>query len=206
MPDFLAYEVVGALSHDGCPVCLALEIEERRWLDTFRREAKDDPKVIEQFLASGGFCRRHAWQLHDRAAQTQTLRGLERVVLTLAERDLARISQLDLGRRRRRRHHLLQRTAACLACRHVEEATARKVGLLLEALDERPVWDRYVRSGGLCYAHLAVAVEAAADASSPLATALLEDWQGRLQAARQESGPVPALTRLYAGARPFRPE
>ena len=44
MPDIFSYEIVEALRSRGCPLCRVLAIEDVRWVETFRREAR--PKVV----------------------------------------------------------------------------------------------------------------------------------------------------------------
>lgn len=204
MPDFLAYELVAALARRGCPVCRALSLDETRWLDTFCREAKNDPGVIRTFLAAGGLCAGHTRALCERAEAAGAVRGLERIFRSLAEQDVGRLADAQV-RGRRGRRGLLERRTACPACTHRAGAASRKVALFVEALREAPVRARYARSDGLCYAHLAAAVEAAAAEELELVPLLLEDWRARLRRACADAEPALALARLYAGLAPCAP-
>lgn len=162
----------------GCPLCRALADAERAWIASFVREGRFAPRARARFFEAGGFCRRHAWMVHRRAAELGTGAAVADLYGNVARRDLAILGDLLRdGRRGRGRRWSLARGDTCLACEHAEQSLERKAAFLAESLREGPVRELYAASDGLCFAHLQAAVEAADDEAARL---LLEDWRGRL--------------------------
>jgi hypothetical protein len=176
MPTIFTDEVTAAMSSKGCPLCRVTADDDRRWLEIFRREARRDADLRHGFFAAGGFCRRHAWALHDSA---EAALAVADVYGALADRDLASLDGFD-----RRRRRSLRRTGRCPACVAGEEALERKVFFFLQALATETVGQRYVTSDGLCFAHLAAVIEQAGGDDERTIAFLVEDWRGRLAAVR----------------------
>lgn len=187
LPDIFGYDIVEALGRSGCPLCRVEAIEDRRWMDSFWREGRKDPRMRRRFFDAGGFCRHHAWLLHRSVAAKDKGAAIADVYGWLAESDLAWLHDLrgGLGRGRRLRRRL-ERTEACPACVALEEAGERNVHFFIEALSEAHVRARYASSDGLCFTHLTAAVNRALHANEDLARFLLDDWRARLAELRIE--------------------
>ncbi len=190
MVDIFNYDLVEALRRPGCPLCRALFLDERRWVDSFWREGKQDSGTRKRFFEAGGFCRRHAWFLHGLVAAEGSGAAIADVYGWLAGYDLRWLEEIRRSlddRKRPRKASVLKRRRRCPACVAAAEANERKVHFFVEALAEQPVRDAYRRSQGLCFLHLAASVEhSLATEGSELARFLLDDWRARLTEVRSE--------------------
>jgi hypothetical protein len=187
MPDIFSYDIIEAFQLPGCPVCRAVVEDERRWMESFWREGRQDAGARRRFFEAGGFCRSHAWLLHRYAAQAGSGAVITDLYGWLATYDLRWFdaTREKLDGRRKRPKRLLGRRRRCPACLARDEADNRKVDFLLEALNEPEVRAGYSRSEGLCFAHLSAAMTVgAAGENSSSAVLLLDDWRHRLQALR----------------------
>jgi Family of unknown function (DUF6062) len=159
-------------------------------MSNFWREGKQDPRARRRFYASGGFCRHHAWLLH-RLVPAEAAGGaaIADVYGSLAERDIAWLNELvaSLESGRRRRNVSLARRARCPACVAFADGSERKIHFLVELLAEAEVRPHYRSSDGLCFAHLARAVEYARDTKAvDVVCLLLDDWRKRLAHVREQ--------------------
>jgi hypothetical protein len=181
--DLFAFEVAEALELAGCPLCRVIAEAERVWIDSFRREGKSSPEARRAFYRSGGFCHRHAWLLHELVTANESGASIAEVYGALAERDAAWLDELSqqLGRRSRRRAVTLERGARCPACGALDDIRERKAAFLVEALGHERTYNAYGRSDGLCFAHLAVAIEQAQAVDLGIARFLVSDWRRRLE-------------------------
>lgn len=189
MPDIFSYDVVRALSLPGCALCRAVDADDERWMRSFWREGKQDPKARRRFFEAGGFCREHAWLLHRLLAEAGSGAAIADLYGQLATYDLRWFENMraNLDRRRRQRTPTLRRRRRCPACAFRAEALERKAHFFAEALGEEQVRKAYVRSEGLCFPHFARTVEGAlAAGSSQTAGFLLDDWHDRLAELRSE--------------------
>jgi hypothetical protein len=188
LPDIFGYDIVEALQRRGCPLCCAEAIDDRRWMTSFWREGKQDPGTRRRFYAAGGFCRHHAWLLHRLVAAEATGAAIADIYGSLAERDIAWLDQLRarLDRGKRRRRAPLDRGGRCPACVAHEAGAERKVHFFVELLAEPEVRPHYQSSGGLCFDHLARAVEHALDTDEEVAHLLVDDWRERLAHVRDQ--------------------
>jgi len=185
VPDVFSYEIVEAFRLSGCPLCRVAARDEERWMDVFWREGSKARELRRRFYAAGGFCRRHAWLLHGRAAENAQAAVIADVYGNLADRDLERLAAAAhaLGRGRRR-DASLARAGRCPACAEAEQALERDAFFLAQALREEPVRLRYAASQGLCFTHLVPTVAAASGLDRGTARFLLEDWRERLRRVR----------------------
>ena len=190
MPDIFGYDIVEALRQHGCPLCRVDAIDDRRWVDSFWREGRQDAGTRRRFFAAGGFCRHHAWLLHRLVATEGSGAAIADVYGSLAERDLAWLDEVraSLDRGRRRRRTPLRRGSRCPACVAFEEAAERKIHFFVELLAEASVRPHYDSSEGLCFVHLAAAIERALDTDEDAARFLLDDWRKRLARVRAQLG------------------
>jgi hypothetical protein len=181
--DLFALEVAEALQLAGCPLCRVIAEAERIWIESFRREGKSSPEARRAFYRSGGFCHRHAWLLHELVAANESGASIAEVYGPLAERDVAWLEELSqqLGRRSRRRAVTLERGARCPACVARDDIRERKVAFLVDVLGLERARDAYGRSDGLCFAHLARALEQAQAVDLGIARFLVDDWRRRLE-------------------------
>jgi hypothetical protein len=186
--DIFSYDLVQALSLRGCALCRTLEADDRRWMDSFWREGKQNPVARKRFFEAGGFCREHAWLLHRLVAEEESGAAIADLYGQLASYDLRWLAslraKLERGRRGRRTA-TLGRRRRCPGCAFHAEALERKAGFLIEALAEEQLREAYRRSEGLCFPHLACTVdEALAAGSVQTAVFLLDDWSNRLAEVR----------------------
>jgi hypothetical protein len=180
--DLFAFDLEDGLASGECPVCFALAVHMRRWIDAFWREGRQSPEARKRFYAGGGFCARHAWQLHELV----TAGGESGAAVTdlyghLAEQDAEALAGLVTGRRGRRTQAAtaLQRRYSCAACAEESEALPRKAEFFLELLSTSNGRARYERAAAVCRPHLATLVEVAGQRDG-LSRYLLEDWRLRL--------------------------
>lgn len=178
------------MAHAGCPFCRAADADDRRWMETFRREGKDARELRLGFLGAGGFCRHHAWLFHRVAVDHGSGAAVADVYGWLAERDLASFESFLVrgarGRRDRSRRLALRRRERCPACTAHEESAERRAHFFVEVLGEDAVRRRYTRSDGLCFKHLAVVIGHVSDAAPDMVRFLVGDWRGRLAEVREQ--------------------
>lgn len=188
LPDIFGYDIVEALRRSGCPLCRVEAIDDRRWMNSFWREGKQDPGTRRRFYAAGGFCRHHGWLLHRLVAAEAAGAAIADVYGSLATRDIAWLDALraSLDRGKRRRQAPLGRGGRCPACVALEAGAERKVHFFVELLAEPAVRPHYQSSDGLCFDHLARAVEHALDTDEEVARLLLDDWRKRLARVRHQ--------------------
>jgi hypothetical protein len=184
MSDLFSLELADGLMSGECPLCYAIAWHMRRWLDSFWREGRRDRRARQRFLAGGGFCRRHAWQLHELVADHSGV-AIADIYGRLAQHDLTTLDELlNSGKRHGRAHRRLQREARCSACLEENDALERKGQFFLELLDAGLGRAHYERSRGLCFPHLMLLLEAAAD-DDGATRYLLADWRRRLEELRR---------------------
>jgi hypothetical protein len=180
LADIFSYDSVAALRLAGCPLCRTLAKDDRRWMQSFWREGRQDSGARQAFYDAGGFCKNHAWLLHAICSEEGTGAAIADLYGRFAERDLA-----GLRRPRKRQARNLFRRSRCPACRARDEAAERKAHFFVGALGEPGVRNAYTASAGLCFTHLALAVEQAWKAGdAATAEVLLEDWGRRLEELR----------------------
>ena len=190
MPDIFSYDLLRGLTLPGCAVCRALDADDRRWMDSFRREGRRDRDARGRFFDTGGFCRAHALLLHRLASESGSERAVEDLYGGLAARDLGALESIPASLDRRRE---------CTACSFRAGAEERKAHFFAEALHDEQVREAYLRSQGLCFAHLARTSEAALSADdSETARLLLDDWHERLVTLCEQRSWT-QLIRLYVG-------
>ena len=192
MPDLSNYEIARALREPGCPLCRVLAVDEERLVQQFWRDSRLLPPVRMTFLASGGFCRRHAWLMHDQVMKRAKGRGgaLTELYDRMAARDLRRISEvtddaLEYPELVEGLRAWAQRSE-CQACIELAEATSRRAHFLCQLLREEGMVDAYRASEGLCLPHLHAAVRRSAEDDPELGRLLLTDWSERLAVLRAQ--------------------
>ena len=124
------HELLEALDERGCPVCRLAEESVEDAISAILHEQVNDAAFREQFLASGGFCRHHAWRLvlqHDILGTAILYRALLR----------------DAGRHRRVAAH-------CQLCLSYESGEGSALDILEYGLDEATFADKFAQSDGLC--------------------------------------------------------
>lgn len=182
MTDLFAFDLEDGLAAGECPICFSLARHMHRWLDAFWREGRQVPEARKRFYAGGGFCHRHAWQLHELVSRGgASAAAIADLYGRLAEQDLAALDRLLEGRRPRRGEPVsaLEPPAPCFACAEETEALPRKAEFFLELLGTESGRSRYERSAGVCRAHLLVLL-AEAGKREQLVRYVLEDWRRRL--------------------------
>lgn len=131
------------LASPGCPACRYLADSRERFLSWFALEGHADPVAISRLCASRGMCPRHTRTLMSQPGAATRLTALYGYVLRAVGQELVRRPG---------------RAAPCPACAHDDAAVRRAVEMLLGALADGIVAERYRETGGLCLPHLRVAV------------------------------------------------
>ena len=186
------HEVYGALREPGCPLCRTDARSEERLLTSFVRDGILNPNSRYAFVASGGFCRRHAWGLHAVARSEGTGAPIAGVYGQLANRDLERLTQLvhsSPGRAGRRELASgLGRKRNCQVCDALARSRTGHAAFLCELLDDGPGRSVYLGSDGVCVTHLELVLEQSLkrDRDGEQARWLLEDFRTRLAELRTE--------------------
>jgi len=132
------HELLEALDERGCPVCRLAEESVEDAISAILHEQVNDAAFREQFLASGGFCRHHAWRFvlqHDILGTAILYRALLR----------------DAGRHRRVAAH-------CQLCLSYESGEGSALDILEYGLDEATFADKFAQSDGLCDPHFEMAL------------------------------------------------
>lgn len=187
MSDVFNFDLADGFASGNCPICHALAVDERRWLDSFWREGRRDPETRRRFYASGGFCQSHAWLLHQLVVDADASGAIADVYGGLAAHDLTGPDEpISRGiSRRRKGRRFLRRIAECSACAAAADALERKVHFFLELLGKPAGRDRYEQSAGLCLIHLQATV-AVDECDDETALYLAGDWRSRLAVAREQ--------------------
>jgi hypothetical protein len=178
--DIFSYELHEALLAPGCPLCTAEEIDERRWMETFVREAYNDAEVRKRFGAARGFCHAHAARFLSVAQARSAVAIVSAVYRGLVEEDLATIKALKANGVPRRRVRGRRPVGQCPACEVHERSAERKLYFFCEALADYQFRRAYSASGGLCSPHFSAALEEAARRYPGVYKLLLDDWLARL--------------------------
>jgi hypothetical protein len=183
MPDIFTDDLAEAMTLPGCVLCHVTSTDERRWMETFRREGRNAKEGRQRFYDGGGFCRHHAWLLHELCVAKDSGTAIAAVYAPLAQRDLELLARTEalLERGRGRRAATLARPAACSACTAATEELERRAYFLVQLLRPRGARERFTRSGGLCFAHLGAVIGVAIDEDRDVARFLVRDWRRRLE-------------------------
>lgn len=159
------FELQEALRVSGCVLCRLSHRAGYRYLDSFSYESVNDPGLRERLSASHGLCHQHAWALARLRGSSlgvaivykDVLGALEQAVQSSSKSGgfLSRFSSRD------EMVSLPSPSQPCPACAAEAEATQRYLAVLLDKLDRAEVAQAFEAAGGLCYAHLCQAFEAA---------------------------------------------
>jgi Family of unknown function (DUF6062) len=180
------HAVYAALREPGCPLCRVHALSEERLLLGFVRDGILNPSARHRFVASGGFCRRHAWGLHAVARAEGSGAPIADVYGQLARHDLQRLTHLVHARpnraARRQLEDGLARRAECQICESLRKGGEGHAAFLCELLDDEPGRSAYEASEGLCRTHLdaVIAQSTRRHRRGDQARWLLEDWRRRL--------------------------
>ena len=137
------HELLEALNERGCPICRLAEESVEDAISAILHEQVNDAAFREQFLASGGFCRHHAWRV-----------VLQHDILGTAILYRALLS--DGGRHRRIGVH-------CRLCLLYESGEGSAIDILEQGLDEATFAEKFARSDGLCDPHFEMALRQLGD-------------------------------------------
>ena len=117
--DVANFEILAAIRERGCALCSVEGLAEWRLVEGFLREGRYNPATRERFMRSGGFCHRHAWQLHRAAQEDATGAGIADIYGQLIGYDIARLDatrkRLITRRGRRQLRRRFRRQARCQA-------------------------------------------------------------------------------------------
>lgn len=188
LPDLSNYEIARAFHEVGCPLCRVVAADEERSMQQFWRDSRLLPAVRRGFFASGGFCRRHAWLLHEQVMRAGRGGALTDIYDAMLARDAARIATILDGHREQQNvaetlRDFVHQTA-CRACEEVEATTKRRAYFACNLLQEDGMAAAYRASDGFCFRHLTDVLAAIGDGDSELRLRLLADWGERIAALR----------------------
>jgi hypothetical protein len=186
MPDLFTDELVAALPLPGCSVCRVSATDDRRWMETWWREGRNSKEGRQDFYDGGGFCRRHAWLLHEICRSRGSGAAVAAVYGALAERDIVLLERAEQSISRRRRNRSVHRSATCSACEAAAEQLDRRSYFFVKLLRTLGARNRYVDSDGLCFTHLTSALDVSTLEDREVALFLLSDWRRRLFAVRDQ--------------------
>ncbi len=144
----------------GCPLCSLEDAAVARYFEGILYEKINDPRIREELRRAAGFCPRHAHQLREFGD------GLGTVILyqdqvRLIIHAVGKAISVPEKRRKSARPAPRERQAPCPACRFAEQVRSRSTQTLLESLDDREMLEAVRGSTGLCYPHLAFALDLA---------------------------------------------
>jgi len=185
--DVANFEILAAIREPGCALCRVEALAERRLMQGFLREGRYNPATRETFMRSGGFCHRHAWQLHHEAEEGATGAGIADIYGQLIGRDVARLDTASqrLATRRGRRHvrRSFRRQARCQLCVALARARQSHGYFLGQLLGDEGAREAFAAGDGSCSVHLEIAVHQAlrADGRGEAAAFLIDDALGRLE-------------------------
>jgi hypothetical protein len=184
--DVANYEILDAIRDGGCALCHVQVRAERRLVESFLREGRYTPEAREVFVLAGGFCRRHAWQLHEAATTESTGAGIADIYGQLVRHDLRWLEEtrerLSTRCGRRKARHDFRRRFGCPLCASMARSNDSHGYFLGQLLTDQRARDAFSAGEGLCTAHLETAVRQAlrADRGGNVARFLLEDARARL--------------------------
>lgn len=184
--DIFTFELEGALSASGCPLCRVEAIDEQRWMETFVREGYRDPGARRRFVAGRGFCPAHAELLLRISAERDATAVVVAVCSRLVDEDIVRLRDGN-GRswRGRRRVRVHRDSRACAACDARRLSADRKCYFFCKALADEATQARYRSGGGLCAPHFSRVMTEAAREFPELPALLRDDQLQRLAALRR---------------------
>jgi uncharacterized protein DUF6062 len=137
--DLQYHELLDTLGERGCPICRRAEESVEDAIRAILHEQVNDPGFRQEWLATGGFCRHHAWRLvahHD----------------ILGTAILYRALLADAGKHR-------QPTARCWLCRSYESTERRALETFARSIGDPAFDEKLGASDGLCAAHLKMALQ-----------------------------------------------
>jgi len=59
------FNLIDAMQLGGCPICLRIQADVRKAIESFLYESVNDPGIRDEIRRDGGLCNRHTWQLAD---------------------------------------------------------------------------------------------------------------------------------------------
>lgn len=139
------HELLEALDERGCPVCRRAEESVEDAISAILHEQVNDAAFREEFLASGGFCRHHAW----RVVQNHDILGTAILYRALLS---------DAGRHKRVGAH-------CRLCLSYKSGEGSALEILKHGLDEATFAEKFAQSDGLCDLHFEIALRQLGDKS-----------------------------------------
>jgi hypothetical protein len=179
--DIFTFELEGALSMDGCPLCRIEAIDEQRWMETFVREGYRDPGARRRFVGGRGFCPAHAELLLRTTAQRDATAVVAAVCRRLVDEDIVRLRDGDeKSWRGRRRARAGKESHTCAACDARRLSADRKCYFFCKTLVDEATQARYRASDGLCAPHFSQVMTEAAREFPGLLKLLREDQLERL--------------------------
>ena len=143
-----------ACTREGCILCRLAWEDTRRYLEAWKYEMFTNIGVREELRRSQGFCNDHTWQLVQMGASIQLAQAY-RDILSDAKEQL----ENEKSTRRQRWFEPKRSHAPCPACRQKDDALARLISVLRQALLDPSFYIQFSASSGLCLNHFRLACE-----------------------------------------------
>jgi len=195
--------LIEAMKKPGCPACRIFRQASERALESFLWENVNEPDVRQGILDSYGFCAVHTRVMVAREVLTSStplgtniiyehlgrvvareLEGRKPGLLGAASNLSAGVHQLlrRLGFRKLPGSGSLQPRGICPACQVGENAAQNSLHVLCEeAQKDGDVREIYLKSDGLCFNHLRLAIENHSERFPQAVSLLIDDATNRLE-------------------------
>ncbi len=163
------FKLRDALLAGGCALCRLADEAAAAYIESALYEGMTDPPTRNRLRASGGLCRRHAWQMTRMRASALGTALVYRDVLA----DLIAGLETPNAGRGRQADPLPEPRQPCPACSTGNDVAGRAGDVLRAHLNENEIAAAYKAAGGLCLAHLRAVLARARDGEGET----LRQWQ-----------------------------
>jgi len=161
----LYYRLLEALHEAGCPICLLLLEDGRRYLDSVMYERITDVSTRAEFRQAFGLCNLHTWQLSDVPTASAPDLGFAIIATDLLkrfegsvreQRALSSSKLRTLCEALKRKLGKIPREATCPACRQTGATESYHLQQFLDCMADEEFRIRYVASQGICLPHFSL--------------------------------------------------
>jgi len=171
------FSIVEACEKDGCPLCRVEQDAALKFLETLFYEQINEFEVRERLRKSLGLCHEHAWLSAD--GMTGNALGL-----AILYDDMLRLRLEQLNEKKGKLR--VAPAGKCPACEQRDSVGHRALTVLARHLTEEEMREAMLRSDGLCFHHLPLALEQLKDSS--VQKELLSIHREKMEKLRAELG------------------
>jgi hypothetical protein len=153
------YALREALGKSGCAVCRLCHGAAANHIDSLLYEYVNDPDVRQEFVASGGFCQRHA----QTCRQSPNALGVAILYRSLLQNALRHLDGADGNSMRSRLADWFgdsgpnSLSVTCAACTRERDIERQSIDALISGLRDDVLHDSLAASTGLCMTHYSLA-------------------------------------------------